>query len=223
MQREINYTRKPLIYGNSCKVNALFNKGAHPRPSLFEESSVHLKISKTIGKTKETKTTKEVKATTIKNHRENQNKQKQQLIKQTFMESGQNQQTNSASGTHETSSSTIQTTGSLKSGVPLPKPNLTTGGKKVGLKSKKNVEQHNNFNGSSGDAAGTAASNNGEHSQSKNKGNNTNNNGRKSSSKYTSSLTHTLLGNICGTVGPLGVGRAPRVPPQAQMPKPVLQ
>ena len=52
------------------------------------------------------------------------------------------------------------------------------------MKSKKNVEQHNNFNGSSGDAAGTAASdNNGEHSQSKNKGNNTNNNGRKSSSK----------------------------------------
>ena len=67
MQREINYIRKPLIYVNSCKVNALFNKGAHPRPSLFEESSVHLKISKTIGKTKETtKTTKEVKAKTIK-------------------------------------------------------------------------------------------------------------------------------------------------------------
>ena len=66
MQRGINYTRKPLIHGNSCKVNALFNKGAHPRPSLFEESSVHLKISKTIGKTKETKTTKEVKAKTIK-------------------------------------------------------------------------------------------------------------------------------------------------------------
>ena len=72
MQREINYTRKPLIYGNSCKVNAFFNKGAHRRPSLFDESSVHLKISKTIGKTKETKTTKEVKAKTIKNHRENQ-------------------------------------------------------------------------------------------------------------------------------------------------------
>ena len=34
-----------VIYGNSCKVNALFNKGAHPRPSLFEESSVHLKTS----------------------------------------------------------------------------------------------------------------------------------------------------------------------------------
>ena len=76
LQREINYTRKPLIYGNSCKVNALFNKGAHPRPSLFEESSVHLDISKTIGKTKETKTAKEVKATTIKNHRENQTKTK---------------------------------------------------------------------------------------------------------------------------------------------------
>ena len=69
LQREINYTRKPLMFGNSCKVNALFNKGAHPRPSLFEESSVHLKISKTIGKTKETK---EDKANTIKNHRENQ-------------------------------------------------------------------------------------------------------------------------------------------------------
>jgi len=47
-------------------VNALFIKGAHPRPSLFEESSVHLKISKTIGETKETKTTKEVKGKTIK-------------------------------------------------------------------------------------------------------------------------------------------------------------
>ena len=35
LQMEINYIRKPLIYGNSCKVNALFNKGAHPRPSLF--------------------------------------------------------------------------------------------------------------------------------------------------------------------------------------------
>ena len=78
LQREINYTRKPLIHGNSCKVNALFNKGAHPRPSLFEESSVHLKISKTIGKTTETKDTKEVKAKTIKNHRENQHKQQQQ-------------------------------------------------------------------------------------------------------------------------------------------------
>ena len=75
LQRENNYTRKPLIYGNSCKVNAFFNKGAHPRPSLFEESSVHLKLSKTIGKTKETKTTKEVKTKTIKNHRENQKNQ----------------------------------------------------------------------------------------------------------------------------------------------------
>ena len=75
LQREINYTRKPLIYGNSCKVNALFNKGAHPRPSLFEESNVHLKISKAIGKTKETKTTKEVKAKTMNNFRENQTKQ----------------------------------------------------------------------------------------------------------------------------------------------------
>ena len=81
MQREINYTRKPLIYGNSCKVNAFFNKGAHRRPSLFDESSVHLKISKTIGKTKETKTTKEVKATTIKNHRANQNNIKEILQK----------------------------------------------------------------------------------------------------------------------------------------------
>ena len=71
MQREINYTRKPLIHGNPCKVNALFNKGAHPRPSLFEKTSVHLNISKTIGKTKETK---EVTAKTIKNHRENQKK-----------------------------------------------------------------------------------------------------------------------------------------------------
>ena len=81
MQRGINYTRKPLIYGNSCRVNALFNKGAHPRPSLFEESSVHLKVTKTIGKTKETKTPKEVKATTIKNHRENQHNQKKQTFR----------------------------------------------------------------------------------------------------------------------------------------------
>ena len=88
LQREINYIRKPLIYGNSCKVNALFNKGAHPRPSLFEESSVHLNISNTIGKTKETKTTKEVKATTIKNHRENQTKQKQQNFQTHVGQSG---------------------------------------------------------------------------------------------------------------------------------------
>ena len=87
MQREINYTRKPLIHGNSCKVNALFNKGAHPRPSLFEESSVHLKISKTIGKTKETK---EVNAKTIKNHRENpkRNNNKKQNVKTHVGQSG---------------------------------------------------------------------------------------------------------------------------------------
>ena len=65
LQKASNYTRKPLIYGNPCKVNALFSKGAHPRPSLFEESGVHLKISKTTGKTAETKTTKEVKETNI--------------------------------------------------------------------------------------------------------------------------------------------------------------
>ena len=75
MQRDINYTRKTPIHGNPCKVNALFNKGAHPRPSLFEESSVHLKISKNIGKTKETKETKEVNANVFKNHRENQSKE----------------------------------------------------------------------------------------------------------------------------------------------------
>jgi len=62
LQREINYTRKSLIHGNSCKVNALFNKGAHPRPSLFEESSVPLEISKTIGKTTTTKTNKTMSA-----------------------------------------------------------------------------------------------------------------------------------------------------------------
>ena len=36
-------------------MNALFNKGAHPRPSLFEESSVHLNISKPSGKPKKPK------------------------------------------------------------------------------------------------------------------------------------------------------------------------
>ena len=46
LQRKINSTRKPAIFGNSCKVNALFNKGAHPHPSLLDESSVHLKLSK---------------------------------------------------------------------------------------------------------------------------------------------------------------------------------
>ena len=30
-------------------MDALFNKGAHPRPSLFEESSAHLKITKPSG------------------------------------------------------------------------------------------------------------------------------------------------------------------------------
>ena len=54
-------------------------------------------------------------------------------------------------------------TGSLlKSGVPLPKPIAfgSIGGKKVGSKSKNNVELHSNSNnnGSSGDAA-----TNGEH------------------------------------------------------------
>ena len=36
-------------------MNALFNKGAHPRPSLFGESNVHLKISKPPGKPKKPK------------------------------------------------------------------------------------------------------------------------------------------------------------------------
>ena len=88
LQREIYYTRKPRIYGNSCKVNALFNKGAHPRPRLFEESSVRLNISTTIGKTKETKETKEAKTKTIKNHRENQNKQRNQNFQTHVGQSG---------------------------------------------------------------------------------------------------------------------------------------
>ena len=82
------YKEASYIYGNSCKVNAFFNKGAHRRPSLFDESSVHLKISKTIGKTKETKTTKEVNAKTIKNHRENQKKQKKQNFQTHVGQSG---------------------------------------------------------------------------------------------------------------------------------------
>ena len=87
------------------------------------------------------------------------------------MESGQNQVINVSKTTSSSINSNNQkenfaegsgsgataanTTGSLKSGVPLPKPNLnpTSTGKKVGSKSKKNVEQHNNNNGSSGDAA----------------------------------------------------------------------
>ena len=71
LQRAINYTRKLLTYGNSSKVNALFNQGAHPRPSLFEESIVHLGRLQTSGETKETKTTKEAKGQTVKNNREN--------------------------------------------------------------------------------------------------------------------------------------------------------
>merc|ERR1711966_165108 len=50
----------------------------HPTPILQDESCVNLKISKTIGKTKKNKTTKEVNAETIKNHWENQKKQKKQ-------------------------------------------------------------------------------------------------------------------------------------------------
>ena len=50
----------------------------HPTPILQDESCVNLKISKTIGKTKKTKTTKEVNAETIKNHWENKKKQKNQ-------------------------------------------------------------------------------------------------------------------------------------------------
>ena len=52
LQSEINYTRDPLIYGNSCKVKALFNKGAHPRPSLLDESNAHMYMSKAIGTNK---------------------------------------------------------------------------------------------------------------------------------------------------------------------------
>ena len=44
----------------------------HPTPTLQGESCVNLIISKTIGKTSKTKTTKEVKAKTIKNHWGNQ-------------------------------------------------------------------------------------------------------------------------------------------------------
>ena len=65
------------------KRNALFNKGAHPRPSLCDKSSVHLKISKTIGKTKETKRTKEVKGKqhtqNIENTKHNKYKQNVQI------------------------------------------------------------------------------------------------------------------------------------------------
>ena len=70
------------------KWSALFNKGAHPRPSLFEESSVHLNISNTIGKTKESKTTKEVKGTTIKTHREYHTNQTQQNFQTHVGQSG---------------------------------------------------------------------------------------------------------------------------------------
>ena len=45
----------------------------HPTPTLQGESCVNLIISKTIGKTHKNKTTKEVKAKTIKHHWENQN------------------------------------------------------------------------------------------------------------------------------------------------------
>ena len=41
-------------------------------PELFRGIECTFENIKTIGKTKETKTTKEVKATTIKSHRENQ-------------------------------------------------------------------------------------------------------------------------------------------------------
>ena len=79
MQREINYTRKPLTYGNSCKVNASFNKGAHPHLSLFEESSVHLKTSQTIGKIKETKQAKRSRQKLPKTVEKNQQTKKPKL------------------------------------------------------------------------------------------------------------------------------------------------
>ena len=63
-------------------MNALFDKGAHPRPSLFEESSVHLKISKPSVKPKIKTTTKEFKGTTIK--KENIEKTKSNKAKQNF-------------------------------------------------------------------------------------------------------------------------------------------
>ena len=91
-------------------------------------------------------------------------------------------ETNSSTSTGGGGAS-VATGSLLKSGVPLPKPIVpgSIGGKKVGSKSKNNVELHSNSNnnGSSGDAA-----TNGEHhsQHKKKKGSNTNN-GRKGSKK----------------------------------------
>ena len=91
-------------------------------------------------------------------------------------------ETNSSTSTGGGGAS-VATGSLLKSGVPLPKPIVpgSIGGKKVGSKSKNNVELHsnNNNNGSSGDAA-----TNGEHhsQHKKKKGSNTNN-GRNGSKK----------------------------------------
>ena len=59
-------------------MNALFNKGAHPRPSLFEESSVHLKMSKTIGKPKKPKQPKRSRQKLSKTIEKTKNKKQQQ-------------------------------------------------------------------------------------------------------------------------------------------------
>ena len=81
LQREINYTRKPLIYGNSCSVNALSNKGAHPRPSLFEESSVHLETSKNHRKNQRNQTIQRGQDKNYQNHKENQTNQNKQTFR----------------------------------------------------------------------------------------------------------------------------------------------
>ena len=62
--REINYTRKPLIHGNSCKVKCLIQQGGASTSEPFREIKCTFEDIKTIGKPKETKTTKEVKEKT---------------------------------------------------------------------------------------------------------------------------------------------------------------
>ena len=57
------------------KWNALFNKGAHPRPSLFEKSSVHLNISNTIGENQRNQNKKRGPGENLQTHREYKQKQ----------------------------------------------------------------------------------------------------------------------------------------------------
>ena len=76
--REINYTRKPFIHGNLCKVKCLIQQRGASTSEPFRRIKCTFENIKTTGKTKTNKRTKEVKGKTCKTHRQYQTKQRHQ-------------------------------------------------------------------------------------------------------------------------------------------------